>query len=168
MKSENFSMHAARQQPPGSSPAREPSPLTLPDVDLLLEKHAVPARELLSFYRKRVAAQDRDTEDAMQRLVAVESHSADLHRLRWALRSRDEEVKELQTALSSAKVLLYDEREMALRLAAENDELKAKELEDRRRIAHLLALTEPIAQEVRAVFLLFLSLSVCAGGGRTP
>ena len=59
-------------------------------------------------------------------------------------------MKELQAALSTAKGLLYDERELALKLAGENDELKAKELEDRRRIAHLLTLTEPIAQEVRS------------------
>ncbi len=38
---------------------------------------------------------------------------------------------------------------MALKLAAENDGLKAQEMEDRKRIAHLLAMTEPIAQEVR-------------------
>ncbi len=141
----------ASRGPLGGSPAqRSASPLAqLPDLDVLLEKHAVPARELLSYYRKRLAASERDAEDAQQRLVAVECHSAELHRLRWTLRSRDEEVKELQAALSSAKVLLYDEREMALRLAAENDELKAREAEDRRRIAHLLALTEPIAQEVR-------------------
>ncbi len=37
-----------------------------------------------------------------------------------------------------------------LKLAAENDNLKAQEMEDRKRIAHLLALTEPITQEVRA------------------
>ena len=139
-------------RPAGASPPpldRGASPLTLlPDMDVLLEKHGVPARELLAYYRKRLAGCERDAEDALQRLVAVESHSAELHRLRWTLRSRDEEVKELQGALSSAKLLLYDEREMAQRLAAENDELKAREAEDRRRIAHLLALTEPIAQEV--------------------
>ena len=82
---------------------------------------------------------------------SLQAQNAELHRVRWELRSRDEEVRELQVALSSAKLFLYDEREAVLRIAAENDELKAAEVEDRRRIAHLLALTEPMTQEVRGV-----------------
>jgi coiled-coil domain-containing protein 77 len=35
-----------------------------------------------------------------------------------------------------------------LRLQAENDALKTQEIEDRRRIQHLLALTEPVTHEV--------------------
>ncbi len=35
-----------------------------------------------------------------------------------------------------------------LKLQAENDSLKIQEIEDRRRIQHLLALTQPVAQEV--------------------
>jgi hypothetical protein len=79
----------------------------------------------------------------------VQSQNAELHRLRWEQRSKAEEIRELQQALSSAKLYLFDEREVALKLAAENEELKAQEAEDRQRIAHLLALTEPMTQEVR-------------------
>ena len=43
---------------------------------------------------------------------------------------------------------LFDEREQVLKLQAENDQLKIQELEDRRRIQHLLALTQPVSQEV--------------------
>ena len=141
-------MHPARRPPGGGSPS-PPPPADPPDYTSLLEKHAVPAKDLLAFYRKRLACADRESEDAIQRLVAVEAHSAELHRLRWALRSRDEEVAELQAALSNAKVFLFDEREQALRLQVERDALKAKEVEDKRRITHLLALTEPMTQEVR-------------------
>ncbi len=35
-----------------------------------------------------------------------------------------------------------------LKLSAENDELRIQELEDRKRIQHLLALTQPVSQEV--------------------
>ncbi len=82
-------------------------------------------------------------------LFHPQAQNAELHRLRWEARSRDEEIRELQEALSDSKLYLYDERENALRLAAENDSLKAQEIEDRKRIAHLLALTEPMTQEVR-------------------
>ena len=38
--------------------------------------------------------------------------------------------------------------DQVLKLQAENDQLKIQELEDRRRIQHLLALTQPVTQEV--------------------
>ncbi len=40
-------------------------------------------------------------------------------------------------------MFLFQEREHVLRLYAENDRLKIKELEDRKRIQHLLSLTKP-------------------------
>lgn len=81
---------------------------------------------------------------------------------------------QLQKALSDANVFLFEEREQVrsgvpsnrnnccraefklcvspslqiLKLQAENDALKIQEIEDRRRIQHLLALTQPVAQEV--------------------
>ena len=61
---------------------------------------------------------------------------------------RQEEITELQNALSDANVHLFKEREQALQLLAENDQLKIQEIEDRRKIQHLLALTKPVAQEV--------------------
>lgn len=43
------------------------------DADLaLLEKHAVPTRDLIAFYRKRLAASEAEREDAMQRVIDVE------------------------------------------------------------------------------------------------
>jgi len=42
-------------------------------------------------------------------------------------------------------------RAQLLRLQAENSDLKMQEAEDRRRIQHLLALTEPVAHEVSVV-----------------
>ena len=44
-------------------------------------------------------------------------------------------------------MFLFQEREHVLRLYAENDRLKIRELEDRRRIQHLLSLTVPISGE---------------------
>lgn len=72
----------------------------------------------------------------------------ELHKLRWELRVKQSEIGELQRALSDANVHLFEEREQVLQLQAENDALKAQELEDRRRIQHLLALTQPVTQEV--------------------
>lgn len=43
------------------------------DHDLmLLERHGVPTKDLITFYRARLAAADSERQDALQRLVDVE------------------------------------------------------------------------------------------------
>ena len=71
-----------------------------------------------------------------------------LHKSKWALQKRNDEVADLQRALSDSHVFLWDEREKLQKLQAENDEFKIQELEDRRRIQHLLSLVEPVTQDV--------------------
>lgn len=104
--------------------------------------------ELLQYYRKRIENFAADREDTLKRVADIESQNADVHKLRWDLASRDAEIRELQDALTKAKLYLFDEREQVMKLSIENDNLKAQEIENRQRIAHLLALTEPIVQEV--------------------
>ena len=45
------------------------------------------------------------------------------------------------------QVFLFQEREHVLRLYAENDRLKIRELEDRKKIQHLLSLSQPVLSE---------------------
>ena len=45
-------------------------------------------------------------------------------------------------------MFLFQEREHVLRLYSENDRLKIRELEDRKRIQHLLSLTQPVTADV--------------------
>ncbi|XP_038048164.1 coiled-coil domain-containing protein 77-like [Patiria miniata] len=59
------------------------------------------------------------------------------HKLEWELRQREEEIAELQKALSDMQVYLFQERDHVLRLFAENDRLKIQELEDRKRCVGL-------------------------------
>ena len=68
--------------------------------------------------------------------------------MQWEMRQREEEIKELQKALSDMQVYLFQEREHVLRLYAENDRLKIREVEDRKRIQHLLTLTHPLGGEI--------------------
>ena len=51
-------------------------------------------------------------------------------------------------ALSDAHTYLFEERERLLQLQATHDDLKLQEVEDRRRIQHLLALHSPMEQEI--------------------
>lgn len=64
------------------------------------------------------------------------------------MRQREDEIGELQKALSDMQVFLFQERENVLRLYAENDRLKLQELEDRKKIQHLLSLTCPSETEI--------------------
>ncbi|XP_048643492.1 coiled-coil domain-containing protein 77 isoform X2 [Marmota marmota marmota] len=70
------------------------------------------------------------------------------HRLEWDLQQKDEEIAELQKALSDMQVCLFQEREHVLRLYSENDRLRIRELEDKKKIQNLLALVETDTGEV--------------------
>ncbi|XP_018585563.2 coiled-coil domain-containing protein 77 [Scleropages formosus] len=107
-----------------------------------------PSRELLEFYRQKVAQFDGEHDDLLRLLEKYRSTAEDQHKLQWELRQRESEIAELQKALSDMQVYLFQEREHALRLYAENDRLKIRELEDRKKIQHLLALVGPDVEEV--------------------
>lgn len=107
-----------------------------------------PSRELLEYYRKKIAEFDGEHEDMLKRLDAYKGTYEEQHKLQWEMRQREEEIAELQKALSDMQVYLFQEREHVLRLYSENDRLKIRELEDRKKIQHLLALVGPDTGEV--------------------
>lgn len=51
-------------------------------------------------------------------------------------------------ALSDAHTFLFEERDRLLKLQSDNDELRLQEVEDRKRIRHLLAMHGPMEQEI--------------------
>ncbi|KFZ51476.1 Coiled-coil domain-containing protein 77, partial [Antrostomus carolinensis] len=99
-----------------------------------------PSRELLEYYRKKIADFDEEHEDLVKRLDRYKETYDEQHKLQWEVRQREEEIAELQKALSDMQVYLFQEREHVLRLCSENDRLKIRELQDRKKIQHLLAL----------------------------
>ncbi|XP_051548657.1 coiled-coil domain-containing protein 77 isoform X1 [Myxocyprinus asiaticus] len=126
---------------------REPLESPLPSISERLA-YLRPSRELLEFYRQKVAQFDGEHEDLLQMLEKYRSTAEEQHKLQWEVRQREEEIVELQKALSDMQVYLFQEREQALRLYAENDRLKIRELEDRKKIQHLLALVGPDPGEI--------------------
>ncbi|XP_046889919.1 coiled-coil domain-containing protein 77 [Hypomesus transpacificus] len=128
------------------TPGQEPdSPL--PPINERLA-YLRPSRELLEFYRQKIAQFDGEHEDLLQMLEKYRATTDDQHKLQWEVRQREGEIAELQKALSDMQVYLFQEREQALRLYAENDRLKIRELEDRKKIQHLLALVGPDPGEI--------------------
>ncbi|XP_020496940.2 coiled-coil domain-containing protein 77 [Labrus bergylta] len=128
------------------TPGREPeSPL--PPIHERLA-YLRPSRELLEFYREKVAQFDGEHEELLQMLEKYRGITEDQHKLQREVRQREVDITELQNALSDMQVYLFQEREQSLRLYAENDRLKIRELEDRKKIQHLLALVGPDAGEI--------------------
>ncbi|XP_069759390.1 coiled-coil domain-containing protein 77 isoform X2 [Narcine bancroftii] len=128
------SMYSAKQQTP--QPDRSPP---IPSVNERLA-YLRPSRELLEYYRKKIAQFDEEHENLVHRLEKYKSTYEEQHKLQWEIRQREEEIEELQKALSDMQVYLFQERDHVLRLYAENDRLKIRELEDRKKIQHLLTL----------------------------
>ncbi|NWV26745.1 CCD77 protein, partial [Origma solitaria] len=102
--------------------------------------HLNPSHELLEYYRKKIADFDEEHEELVKRLEKYKQTYDEQHQLQWEVRHLEEETAELQKALSDMQVYLFQEREQVLRLYSENDRLKIRELEDRKRIQQLLAL----------------------------
>ncbi|XP_029290528.1 coiled-coil domain-containing protein 77 isoform X2 [Cottoperca gobio] len=134
--------HRANIRTPGQEPD---SPL--PPIHERLA-YLRPSRELLEFYREKIAQFDGEHEELLQMLEKYRGITEDQHKIQWEVRQREGEIAELQNALSDMQVYLYQEREQSLRLYAENDRLKIRELEDRKKIQHLLALVGPDAGEI--------------------
>ncbi|BFZ10487.1 hypothetical protein BsWGS_13526 [Bradybaena similaris] len=123
----------------------------LPDINERLG-YLRPSRELLEFYRKKIAEYDDEHDQLVCKLEEYKVTYEEQHTLQWELRQREEEIVELQKALSDMQVYLFQEREHVLRLYAENDRLKIRELEDKKKIQKLLALGGTTGSEVTYFF----------------
>ena len=106
-----------------------------------------PSQELLDFYRQKISEFDGEHADLLSKLERYKSTFEDQHKIDWQLARREEEIGELQKALSDMQLYLFQEREHVLRLYAENDRLKIQEVEDRKKIQSLLGLTQPVEHE---------------------
>ncbi|KAL5013990.1 hypothetical protein ScPMuIL_008260 [Solemya velum] len=122
------------------------SPL-LPSINERLG-HLRPSRELLEYYRKKIAEYDEEHDSMVSKLEEYKMTYEEQHKFQWETRQREEEIVELQKALSDMQVYLFQEREHVLRLYAENDRLKIRELEDKKKIQQLLALGGTVDSEV--------------------
>ncbi|NXQ21433.1 CCD77 protein, partial [Peucedramus taeniatus] len=124
------------------SESRCPSQEDFPPLPSVRERlaHLNPSHELLEYYRKKIADFDEEHEELVKRLEKYKQTYDEQHQLQWEVRYLEEEIAELQKALSDMQVYLFQEKEQVLRLYSENDRLKLRELEDRKKIQQLLAL----------------------------
>eukprot|EP00940_MAST-03C_sp_MAST-3C-sp2_P001419 g1419.t1 len=105
----------------------------------------IASSELLHYYRNRVDSFEKERSDAMDRLDSIEVAYKDAHRVEWELRLREEEIAELQRALSDSHVLHQDMKRDISSLRDENERLRHAEMASRLRIDELLAITPGMA-----------------------
>uniref|UniRef100_A0A2R9BFR8 Coiled-coil domain containing 77 n=1 Tax=Pan paniscus TaxID=9597 RepID=A0A2R9BFR8_PANPA len=129
----------------GMADSLESTPLPSPE-DHLAKLH--PSKELLEYYQKKMAECEAENEDLLNKLELYKEACEGQHKLECDLQQREEEIAELQKALSDMQVCLFQEREHVLRLYSENDRLRIRELEDKKKIQNLLALVGTDAGEV--------------------
>ncbi|XP_012588104.1 PREDICTED: coiled-coil domain-containing protein 77 [Condylura cristata] len=107
-----------------------------------------PSQELLEYYQKKMTECEGENEDLLKKLDLYKEVCEGQHKLEWDLQQREEEIAELQKALSDMQVCLFQEREHVLRLYSENDRLRIRELEDKKKIQNLLTLVGTDTGEV--------------------
>lgn len=83
-----------------------------------------PSRQLLDFYRKKISEYENKHEILVKRLAQYKQSYEENHQLEWEIRQREDEIAELQKALSDMQVFLFKEREQVLNLYKENDGFK--------------------------------------------
>lgn len=100
-----------------------------------------PTPELLAYYKDKVIRYHKENEAMLDKVDECKALCDHSFQIEQELQRRNAEVSNLQQALSDLQVYLYQEREQVLRLFAENDKLKIRELSDRKKIDLLLSLS---------------------------
>ncbi|GMF26918.1 unnamed protein product [Phytophthora lilii] len=108
------------------------------DEQQLEEEGGKNAAQLLAFYRQRCEQFHAEREQTLAHLAQIE----------WELKTKDEEIADLEGALKKANAALFQVKAEIIDLQAENKNLKLQEQDDRQKIQHLLALTQPITEQV--------------------
>ncbi|CAK72449.1 unnamed protein product (macronuclear) [Paramecium tetraurelia] len=105
-------------------------------------------QDLLAYYRSKLGEFEKERFEWLTKLEEIKIQYEDKHQQEWELLKRKQEIKELQQTVGEAKLMLFEERQARLKLQKENDALKVRELEDKKKIAELMAMIEPIEEQV--------------------
>ncbi|KDO25859.1 hypothetical protein SPRG_08802 [Saprolegnia parasitica CBS 223.65] len=103
---------------------------------------------LLAFYRSRCDAFQAERKEMMDRFRDLEASREARHAVDWQNKMHKQEISELREELTRVRDEAQGARERIATLESDKAALKIQEAEDRKRIQHLLSLTQPIAEEV--------------------
>lgn len=85
-----------------------------------------PSRQLLDFYRKKIADYENEHDILLKKLSEFKLSHEEQHQLDCEMKQREDEIVELQRALTDMQEFLFNEREQVLRLYKENDTYKVR------------------------------------------
>ena len=106
-----------------------------------------PSRQLLEFYRRKTDELEAEHDKLFGKIENYAKQCENEANLERIVRQRDKEISDLQKSLSDLQIFLLQEREQSVRLLAENDKLRIRELEDRKTMQHLLNIAGPNVAE---------------------
>jgi len=106
-----------------------------------------PSRQLLEFYRRKTDELEAEHDALFGKIECYAKQCENEAGLERTVRQRDKEIGDLQKSLSDLQIFLLQEREQSVRLLAENDKLRIRELEDRKTMQHLLNIAGPNVAE---------------------
>ncbi|OQR91171.1 hypothetical protein ACHHYP_04934 [Achlya hypogyna] len=103
---------------------------------------------LLGFYRARCDAFQAERKEMLERFQEIDTARETRHQVDWQNKMLKQEIAELKEELTRVRDELHGAHETIATLESDKAALKIQEAEDRKRIQHLLSLTQPIAEEV--------------------
>jgi len=99
-----------------------------------------PSRELLKHYQEKLLQYEEEESQLTLRIEACAQLLDTGNRLEAQLEKKQQEVEGLKDDLEAVSIKLHEERRANLRLGAENDQLRIKDIESQRKLKLLLRL----------------------------
>lgn len=103
---------------------------------------------LTAYYRHRINRFEQERLETIKHIERIKVSVEEKHRAEWDIQRSKEIVAELQKSLSDARTKLYDERQITLKLKAENDSLIIRTTQDCQKIHELVGIVEPVQQNI--------------------
>ena len=98
---------------------------------------------LQRYYRERVENLEAERAEIVKAVLDAAPSQEEVHKARWDLIVKQDELEELQRALGKANLYLLDQKKLMLVLKAENESLASENELQSRQINHLMSLLPP-------------------------
>ena len=112
------------------------------------EDQALLQAQILAYYRSRADAFETDRSQLYEKLDTIRIKQDLVHKSEWELRKRQEEKRELESALERCQSVLYVEREKIMDLKKKCDTYRVKQRVNKREILDMLAKSNSVEQHI--------------------
>jgi len=102
---------------------------------------------LQRYYRERVENLEAERAEIVKAVLDAAPSQEEVHKARWDLIVKQDELEEVQRALGKANLYLLDQKKLLLVLKAENESLTNENELQSRQINHLMSLLPPVQED---------------------